>query len=350
MRSFDALLREIVSAIRKTDRENAFLPLEPKELEEASRAYFERGGKFLRPALCLTIAHALGGKEAARRALIPALATEYFHLFTLVHDDVIDHDDLRRGADAAHVLAKKRAGIECEERAAEYGVSCAILAGDALLGRAVELLSRTELSSEKKLTLITRLTGHTLPLLLSGEALDTKLAYLDGVPSEGVLKTVYRNKTGVLFAFALYAGALCACNGEPKKELVDAIDAAACDIGEAFQLTDDYLGLTASEEAMGKPTLSDIREGKRTFFVRFAFDRATEEERAFLSLVLSNADACEKDVLRARDLLLAYGTPIYENRVNEAKRRADALLSHLPEGEARTLLGDLFEMMIRRQH
>ncbi|MBQ2253007.1 MAG: polyprenyl synthetase family protein, partial [Clostridia bacterium] len=326
------------------------LPLEPEELEKASRAYFERGGKLLRPALCLTLAHALGGEDAARRALVPALATELFHLFTLVHDDVIDHDELRRGQDAAHVLAKKHSGIEPDESAAEYGVSCAILAGDALLGRAVELLSRAELSKSARLALITRLTGHTLPLLLSGEALDTKLAYLDGVPDDDALSSVYRNKTGVLFAFALYAGAVCAFDAAPQKELSDAIDSAACDIGEAFQLTDDYLGLTASEETMGKPTLSDIREGKRTFFVRFAFDRATEEERAFLSLVLSNANACAEDVLRARDLLLSYGTPIYESRVNDAKRRADALLSHLPKSEARAFLGELFETMIRRKH
>ncbi len=343
-------LTQIAEAVRKTEREADFLPLTPPELEEASRAYFHRGGKFIRPALTLTLAAALGGEDGARRALSPACAAELFHLFTLVHDDVIDHDTLRRGEDAAHVLAAKSSGLNDREKAEEYGVSVAVLAGDALFSRAVELLTKAPgLSESVRLTLTQKLVCDTLPKLLSGEAVDTRLGYAKTFPTENELSTVYRNKTGVLFEFCLFAGAVCAMERTPEQALSEAISHAAAHIGEAFQLTDDYLGLTASEDTLGKSALSDIREGKETFFVFFARARAKEEELAFLNSVLGNETASENEVFRARDLLLHYGTELYEARIRTAKEEADTLLSLLPEGEARAVLAALFERMIHRE-
>lgn len=344
-------LSQVEEAIRKTERCAEFLPLTPPELEEASRAYFARGGKFIRPALTLAVAAALGGEEGARRALYPACAAELFHLFTLVHDDVIDHDTLRRGEDAAHVLAAKKSGLSDKRAAEEYGTSIAILAGDALFSRAVELLTKTpELSDTLRLALTQKLVGDTLPNLLSGEAVDTRLGYALSGATEEELSTVYRNKTGILFEFCLYAGALCALQEIPSQDLAAALSHAAAHIGEAFQLTDDYLGLTADEATLGKSTLSDIREGKETFFVFFARTNARADDVRFLDSVLGNALAQEADVLRARDLLLHYGTEIYEARIRAAKKKADSLLSLLPEGEARDVLSAIFERMIHRKN
>lgn len=342
-------LQKVTEALHRTAKSEPFAPLFPTELEAASDAYFARGGKHLRPALCLATAHALGGDEAARRALPVALATELFHLFTLVHDDVIDHDTLRRGEACAHVLAAKLSGISEADKAAEYGVSTAILAGDALFARAVELLTRAEgLEKEARLLLIRRLTGTTLPLLLSGEALDTKLAYLDGIPDEKTLSDVYRNKTGALFAFALYAGVVCAENAPPAPEMELALTAAAHSVGEAFQLTDDYLGLTQSEVAMGKTALSDVREGKRTFFVRLAFERATKEEQALLRRVLCDKRPEKGEVLAVRDLLLHYGEDDYRARLASSHRDATAFLGLLPDDSSRALLSELFLRMLHR--
>ena len=343
-------LTEIAETVRKTEREAGFLPLTPPELEEASRAYFARGGKFIRPALALSIAAALGGNEGAERARFPACAAELFHLFTLVHDDVIDHDTLRRGEDAAHVLAAKKSGVSPQSKAEEYGVSIAVLAGDALFSRAVELLTKApHLSDAVRLLITQKLVSDTLPKLLSGEAVDTRLGYAQNAPTEKELSTVYRNKTGVLFEFCLFAGAVCAQNAPLSPELERAIAHAAAHIGEAFQLTDDYLGLTADEKTLGKSALSDIREGKETFFVFFARKTARKHDVAFLDSVLGDDAASERDVLRARDLLLHYGTEPYEARIRAAKKEAGRLLSLLPEYEAREVLSALFERMIYRE-
>lgn len=343
-------LQRVGDAIRARAAEMDFLPLDPPELQEASEAYFSRGGKYLRPALCLCVAHALGGEGGARRALSSALATELFHLFTLVHDDVIDHDTLRRGERCAHVLARDESGIPDPEKAAEYGIAAAILAGDALFARSVELIARdSALSESARLLLIRKLCSHTLPLLLSGEALDTKLSYLSGIPDEETLTAVYRNKTGVLFGFALYAGAVCALDGEPDAAFTEAIESAAAHIGKAFQLTDDYLGLTLDEKQMGKSALSDIREGKRTYLVRFAAEHADERETSFLFSVLGSQTATQDEILKAREILVRLSRKDYEAHVCAALRGADELLRFLPDGEGREMLAALFERMIHRE-
>lgn len=343
-------LTQISVALKKTYEEAAFLPLSPAELDLATNAYFARGGKLIRPALCLCTAAALGHKNAARRALPAALATELFHLFTLVQDDVIDHDTLRRGAKTAHILAAEESRLSKTVRA-EYGTSIAILAGDALFSRSVELLSKAEgLSDEARLSLILRLSSRTLPLLLSGEAVDTRLGYQTQLPSEEEITTVYRNKTGVLFEFALFAGAVCAENGMPSEKLCAAIENAGANIGEAFQLTDDYLGLTASEEAMGKSALSDIREGKQTFFVREAYLRATEKEKLLLDATLGDEKAPIGAVRAVRDILLSYGKEGYEKKKQAARENAQMLLDCLEESEAKTLLSEIFDLMICREN
>lgn len=349
--NLNTALKEIAAAVRKEERSHLFCALTPTELAEATDAYFARGGKLMRPALCLLFAHALGGVEGARRALAPALATELFHLFTLVHDDVIDHDTLRRGEDTAHILAAKRSGIQDEAAAHEYGVSAAILAGDVLFSRAVELLcTAPHLSDASRLCLTKKLSSDTLPRLICGEAVDTKFAYVKDTPTQEELVTVYRNKTGILFEFALFAGAVCAKDAEPDAATKEAVAAAAAHIGEAFQLTDDYLGLIASEAEMGKSALSDIREGKQTFFVRFAEEAAPKEELDYLKQILRAQNASEEEICAARNILLRLGTKPYRERILCAKEKADALLLSLPPSTSRDLLSELFEKMIHRQN
>ena len=344
-------LLEIRDAVRSAAAQSPAPELIPQELEAAANAYFERGGKMIRPALCVLCAEALGGKDAAARALIPALAAEYFHLFTLIHDDVIDHDDLRRGGASAHALARELCGLSDPGERAEVGLAAAILAGDALVGRAFSLLAGAPgLSDACRTALVRKLAGDTLPKLASGEALDTKLSYLPGIPEEATLGYVYQNKTGVLFEFALYAGACAALEDVPDEALENKIRYAAAHIGEAFQLTDDYLGLCASEEATGKPALSDIREGKRTYFVRFAYTKATEEEKALLDRTLGAPAASAEDVSAVRDLLLTYGKDEYLARTAEALKSASVLLDPLPESDAKHHLFSLFKLMIRRDN
>lgn len=317
-------------------------PLSPPELQSAADAYFSRGGKMLRPALVRLCAEALGTASAVDACGALCAACEFFHLFTLVHDDVIDRDDTRRAGDAAHILAASLSGIQDAALGARYGEAVALLAGDALHGRAVSCLANADLDEGAKLYLISVLEGEVLPALASGECLDTRYSVTDKLVGESELEEVYGAKTGALFFFSLLCGAVAAQNKAPDKPLIDALFNAGRLFGTAFQLTDDYLGLTESPAQTGKPALSDLHEGKRTFFVVWAAERASDEERALLFSVLGNPNAAPGELAAAQALLLRYGEAPYRTRLAAIESEWTQVLRDLPQNDARERLFSLF--------
>ena len=348
----DTLPSRALNDVRAFVRSEPAHRLRPRELQTASDAYFARGGKMIRPVLCCLAAHALSGgdQSAWDRAVACAAAIESFHLFTLVHDDVIDRDDTRRGDLSAHLLAASLSGIQDPDLAFHYGVSTAILAGDALLGRAFYYLSRAPITDASYRYLTEKLSNETLPRLLSGECLDTRLSDPRADFDDMLLQTIYQAKTGVLFEFSLTCGAVCAKNEAPDEKLQKTLKDLSDHLGLVFQLTDDYLGLCADAKKLGKPLYSDLREGKRTFFARWALLAASREEREFLNGVLGNPDAADEDLKQARDLFLRYGETPYRERLREHVTQAFDALSVFPDGEAKAELALLIETMAHRDH
>jgi len=179
--SFDSELFHISTSVREILADvNKRPQFAPDEILQAVLAYPQAGGKAMRPALLTWVSRALGGLEAP--ALCAGAAVELYHTYTLVHDDVIDRDPLRRGKPSIHIrmeeIGRKKYGLN--EEATHYGLSMAILAGDCLQCWAIELLaSLSDIDVDPYITLqlVRRLQGLTGPAIVAGEAYDIQLPF-----------------------------------------------------------------------------------------------------------------------------------------------------------------------------
>lgn len=325
----------------------------PAGMETAVLAYPNAGGKALRPALTVLACRALGGNEAA--ALRVGAAIELYHTYTLVHDDIIDRDAIRRGHPSVHTLMASQGGSDFDLLSSEadhYGLSVAILTGDIQQAWSVDLLaSLPDIGVDPliSLQLIRRLEGITGPAILEGEMRDIQLPFIpvEQVSSEDIMQVI-RTKTAALFGYCAWSGALLA-RGE-HDEMVTALTDFAEKAGFAFQLQDDVLGLIGNSTTLGKPVGNDLREGKRTLIIALAWQRATEQEKAQLSAVLGNQDADEKAISAATEILsrldaIAEVQKQAEIQLQQALRQ----LAILPETNEIKLLRELAEMMVNRE-
>jgi len=225
---------------------------EAPKLLEAMRYSLEAGGKRVRPILCLLAAESLGG--AAESALSCALALEYIHTYSLIHDDLpaMDDDDLRRGKPANHKV---------------YGEGQAILAGDGLLTEAFGVLARDQnLRPDQKAEAIQTLSEAAGRRgMVGGQSLD-----LDGETLVRMgrpydyqhLQLIHRLKTGALLRASLELGAI-AADADTKARTT--LREAGAALGLAFQIRDDILDATATTEAMGKRVGKDVEKSKITY-------------------------------------------------------------------------------------
>ncbi|MEP6774527.1 MAG: polyprenyl synthetase family protein [Chloroflexota bacterium] len=319
----------------------------PHDIHEALFSYVRHRGKGLRPALLMLCAGAVGGDEM--QALPAAAAVEIFQIWTLVHDDIIDRDETRRGSPTVHTLYG-RLGREkyklAPDDAAHYGVSVAVLAGDlqqswsfALL---CDLLERG-VSPDLVTRLVRRMASSLTPKLLEGEMLDVQYSLNPraDLTGEDILRML-AGKTSALLEYAAWAGAtvgLGARDGARQSTYPDSLGRFAGLCGTAFQLQDDLLGLTADEAVLGKPVGSDVREGKRTLLVHYALETATEEERGHIQFALGNKVATGKQTTLAIDIILRSGAAERVRKLADLYiGQALNILDVLPESEPKGLL------------
>ena len=328
----------------------------PDRLANAIFAYVKRSGKRLRPGVLLFACGAAGGEE--EDALPAAAAVELFHTWTLVHDDLIDNDHLRRGSPTVHQHAADCArtvfGCSAAE-ARDYGRDVAVLAGDVQQAWSIALLLEVAATGRVDPALVVqlgrKLTAEVTPNLIRGEMLDVEYGFLPLASlSEREILEMLRLKTGVLYEFAGLAGACIGARRPPDNPGVAADIAAFTGLcGTAFQLQDDILGITGDEVALGKPVGSDLREGKRTTIVLHAFARASAAQRRFLNDVLGRPDVGAGELTAARDLLLELGG--VEHTAVLARAYLDRALQHLeavPESRYKALLRRWADFMVSR--
>lgn len=213
----------------------------PKNLYEPMRYIMELGGKRIRPILCMTGAEACGGK--AENAISVAHAMEVFHNFSLVHDDIMDRADQRRGLPTVH---KK------------WNEPTAILAGDNLLVKAYESILAFQGDGKDA---ILKLFSKTATQVCEGQQDDMDFAERNEV-SEAEYLQMIQNKTAVLLGCSLASGALVA---NAEDEIVQKLYDFAIAIGMSFQMMDDYLDAFGDAEKTGKVSGGDIMEGKKTW-------------------------------------------------------------------------------------
>jgi len=247
--------------------------------------------------------------------------------FTLIHDDIMDDDDLRRGVPAVH---------------REYDESTAILAGDTLYAKAFEFMTDTGSRPELSVAATNRL-ARTCTEICEGQALDVEFENRHGVLPEEYLEMI-ELKTAVLYGAS---AAIPAILLGADDDTVEALRQYGIDSGRAFQIQDDVLDLTVPSEELGKQRGSDLVEGKETLITLHARQQGVDVDE------LVDADtpdeATEAAVNDAVDALadagsIAYARETAEDLTAESKRHLDAL----PESGSRSLLADLADYLIAR--
>lgn len=234
----------------------------PEELYKASLHLIRAGGKRLRPTITLAAARMLGGFEAESRALPLAAATEVFHTFTLIHDDIMDQDEYRRGVKTVHTV---------------WGEPMAILAGDLLFGLSYQsiLLGRERGLSDEQIRAAFEVLTEASIRVSQGQAYDMGFEGREEVDYHEYLNMIYL-KTGALIEASAKLGGIAA--GAPST-VVEKLGEYGALVGVAFQVRDDILGVFGDPKKTGKPVYNDLRRGKKTVLVLYALKHGSSEQR-----------------------------------------------------------------------
>jgi len=283
--------------------------IQDKNLKAAMAHYPAAGGKRLRPLLATVASEAVGGKADA--ALPFGVALEMVHNFTLVHDDVMDEDETRRGIKTVH---------------AAFGVPEAILSGDALFARAFEVVLDSEVDDPKLVRLVDIL-ARAVRLLAEGQQMDMDFEDAKKVTSDQYMKMI-ELKTAVLYSAAAQGGAI--VGGATSKQ-EEALAEYGRMIGLGFQIWDDVLDLESDQATFGKPVLNDIRNGKKTLIVVQALEDLKGPERMEFLSILGKKNATTKELERARDILeeigaISHATKVADGLISGAKEKLSALV------------------------
>ncbi len=301
-----------------------------RQLWEVLYGLIRSGGKRLRPRMTLLAYDAFGGRDEA--SIVPvAAAQELLHFSLLIHDDIIDRDDIRYGTLNVAGRYKKTYAkfITDKDDQTHFAHGAAILGGDLMLSGAHQLVALSSLNDEQK-TFAQRLLSQSVFEVAGGELLDTESSF---VPySDGDALKIARYKTaGYSFATPLLTGAGIAGTSDSR---LGTLREFATALGIAFQLVDDLLGVFGEEATTGKSTTSDITEGKRTYMIEQAVRSMTVLEKNRFMSSFGNHAATADEIEDVKQLLVSTGAKAAtEKRVNEYARTALALLDDLKFGE-----------------
>ena len=289
-------------------------PEEPQRLYAPIKYGLEVGGKRIRPTL-LMLAYNLYADDI-ERALMPAMAVEIFHNFTLLHDDIMDNADVRRGRPSVH---------------AKWGENVAILSGDAMLILAYNYLQRTE--SERLSQIFARFNKMTAEVC-EGQQFDMDFETQQKVSVVDYMRMI-ELKTAVLLAGSANIGAILAGASESDcRRLYD----FGLEVGLAFQLQDDLLD-SYGDERLGKKIGGDILEGKKTILMIEAFSRANEEQREVLRNTHLREDLSDAEKISTiKALYDSLGVPErVEQQIAQKFQKALGILDTLEVSNERTV-------------
>ncbi len=299
----------------------------PESLYEPIRYALAQPGKQLRPILLLLCNEAVGG--SLEDAVDAAAAIEVIHTFTLVHDDIMDHDELRRGRQTV---------------SRRWDENVAILAGDGLLVMGYERLAHLP---PRHLPVLLRLYSRAILEVCEGQALDKAFELRDAISLPEYYEMIEK-KTGRLFALACEAGAILG-NGNPAQ--VTACKKFGAALGRAFQLQDDLLDVIGDEQTLGKDVGSDLEEGKKTFLLTHARMHANPQQRQELDTLCSQHPLHEAAIREIIQLFDELGTlAAAQHEIDACLTIASSQLGFLPSSNARQNLAQLLLKLARRNH
>ena len=324
-RSIDQLVKlvtpdmERVNAciLSRTGSEVAMIP-------EVANHLIASGGKRLRPMLTVAMAELAGYSGDGHIKL--AAAVEFMHTATLLHDDVVDESDMRRGKLAARML---------------WGNEASVLVGDFLLGQAFKMM--VEVGSLRTLEIM----SSAAAVIAEGEVMQLAAAKNTATTEDEYL-TVIRSKTAELFAAACEVGPV--VGNRPKAEQA-ACRSFGMNLGIAFQLVDDALDYGGKAQKLGKNVGDDFREGKITLPVVLAFRRGSDGERRFWRRTLEQSEATDADLDHAIGLMIKHRA--LEDTIGRAHHYgaiARDALAFFPDSPMKSTLAESVDFCIARTH
>ena len=325
-------------------------------VDDAVRDLFEqnRDGKRIRGTMIK-----LGEKIAAghdQYFLEVAAAYELFQTAILIHDDIIDRSETRRGRKTIHAQsAETQLAREPDtEKARHYGISRAICIGDYGMFEANYQLAHSHVDDTTKVRLLKEFANIQL-ITLEGEITDVMLPYQPINPAQNyddytyAVDQIYRDKTAwYTLAGPLAIGAIC---GGGSFELETKLRDIAIPLGIAFQIKDDLLGMYGSDELLGKPAISDLHEAKQTLTYGYAYKKASPQQRETLDRLYGKQDATEKDLQTVREIFTATGAKEFsEKKIAELSQESLDLVEELDtDSQCKALLrGLVYYLLVRK--
>ena len=302
------------------------------EVLKAIAYYPSAGGKRLRPVLTLAVADAMS-PGSSWRALPFGCGLELVHNFTLIHDDLMDEDSVRRGRPTLHTV---------------WNQASAINAGDILFALSFEVMTRTEADDATVRTLVQEAARTVFEI---GEGQQWDMDFEEAEPG-GVTEAEYLRmvefKTARLFEMAAKGGARVAGADDA---LTEEMGMFAREMGIGFQIWDDYLDIFADQDKLGKDVGSDIRNGKHTIMAIRTLGSAGPEDRATFLRAFGNVEATSEEMEAAIDVMQRTGAIDHARSMAEDyAARAEDRLRALPPSEHREFLRGLIHYMIARDH
>jgi geranylgeranyl diphosphate synthase type I len=306
---------------------NSKLKGNPKKLYDAAGHLIVNGGKRLRPYMVIRSCQILKGKVS--NAMPAASAVEMVHNFSLVHDDIMDNDEMRHGVPTVH---KK------------FGMPIAILAGDVLFSKAFQIITDSKLSPTATTQLVSRLAKACVDIC-EGQLLDVKMAEERKIPSQAEYITMIGKKTAALFDVSCAMGAICATN---KTKDISNLSSFGRNLGIAFQITDDLIGVMGDTKITKKPVGNDLREGKKSLPILMAIKLAKGNDKRIILKAFGNSKISRKDLNKAVDVIRSLG--IEESVRKQALKYAEKAEKSLGKysGSAKTELITLLDFVVKR--
>jgi len=296
---------------------------EPSELYTAARHLLHAGGKRLRPCMTILSCEAVGGDP---EIVIPAgAAIELVHNFTLIHDDIMDRDDLRRGYPAVHTI---------------WGNAGAILAGDTLYAKSFELITQAH-APPAEINECVRIIAEACVEICEGQWEDIEFENREHVSEDEYLKMVEK-KTSALYAASARIGGIL---GGAERRVVDALGEYGRLVGIGFQIYDDVIDLRTPEDLLGKNRGSDIVKGKKTLIITRAHELGEDIK------IFGKKNASSEEIDQAIHQLEECGSIDYaETKAIEYIQKGKKMLKILPNTPSKQLLLDLADYMITRRY
>lgn len=306
---------------------NSKIKGDPKMLYDAASHLIIHGGKRLRPYMVMKSCQILGGSTAI--VMPAASAVEMIHNFTLVHDDIMDNDEMRHGVPTVH---KK------------FGMPIAILAGDVLFSKAYQIISNAKLSNDAIVQLVSRLAKACVDVC-EGQLLDVKMAEEEKTPTQKEYITMIGKKTAALFDVSCSMGAICATDNQKD---ISNLSNFGRNLGIAFQITDDLIGVMGDSKITKKPVGNDLREGKKSLPILMAIKLAKGEDNKVILKAFGNPKASKNELEKAVEVIRSLG-------IEEEVRRQALYYAEMAEkslsnysGTAKTELIDLLDFVVKR--